>query len=146
MPVIFCNAITFCKSFASFLAITADATAETIHRSDNLACLAAIFDPDAALCRYRRPPNADIAGYLRRAEQNGLLGLGWRRIVTPGESADLPLADLPGRDALQADIDWLCELYATLTGCPQVGARLDGPNRPMSPPFHFDRVGLRPLS
>ncbi|WP_158253788.1 DUF1826 domain-containing protein [Chromobacterium alticapitis] len=125
--------------------MTADATAETIHLSDNLASLAAIFDADTELCLYRRPPNADIAGYLRRAKQNGLLGLGWRRIVTPGESADLPLADLPGRDALQADIDWLCELYATLTGCPQVGARLEVLSRPMCPRFHVDRVGLRLL-
>jgi hypothetical protein len=125
--------------------MTTVSTAETIRFSDNLASLAAIFDADTELCLYRRPPNADIAGYLRRAVQNGLLGLGWRRIVTPGESADLPLADLPGRAALQADIAWLCELYATLTGCPQVGARLEVLNRPMCPRFHVDRVGLRLL-
>ena len=115
------------------------------HTSDNLAVLAAIFETEAELCLYRRPPDADIAGYLSRAGREGRLGLGWRLVLTPGETHDLPLVDLPGRAALQADIGWLCELYATLTGCPRVGARLEVLSQAMCPRFHADRVGLRLL-
>ncbi|QND86150.1 Uncharacterized protein ChrSV_3924 [Chromobacterium vaccinii] len=113
--------------------------------SDNLADLAAIFDPNVELCLYRRPPIADIAGYLCRAGRDGLPGLGWRRVLTPGEAVDAPLADLPGREALYADIAWLCDLYATLTGCDRVGARLEVLSGAMCPRFHVDRIGLRLL-
>ncbi|MGC0155055.1 DUF1826 domain-containing protein [Chromobacterium vaccinii] len=113
--------------------------------SDNLADLAAIFDAGVELCLYRRPPIADIAGYLRRAGRDGLPGLGWRRVLTPGEAIDAPLADLPGREALYADIAWLCDLYATLTGCDRVGARLEVLSGAMCPRFHVDRIGLRLL-
>ncbi|UTH76830.1 hypothetical protein [Chromobacterium sp. IIBBL 290-4] len=86
--------ITFPKSFSPPLMTATHATA-TQHASDNLAVLAAIFETEAELCLYRRPPDADIAGYLSRAGLEGRLGLGWRRVLTPGETHDLPLAELP---------------------------------------------------
>lgn len=128
-------------------------TSPSVARPAASACEAArltelvrIFDEDVQLCMYRRTPVAAITDYFEDARRLGLLGLGFRLAVTPGQALDIPgMASLPGRDAVLEDMAMLAEIYGELIGCPQVGMRLEVLDRAMCPRFHVDRVGLRLL-
>jgi hypothetical protein len=108
--------------------------------------LAALLDSPCTVAVLARPVDARITGYLDAAARRGALGHGFRLVAAPGEhdfAAQLP--DLPGREALAADLAFLAELQADLLGCPQVGVRLEVASQAMCPRFHTDRVALRLL-
>lgn len=118
----------------------------SFHDAARLTDLVRIFDEDVQLCLYQRSPVESITRYFAAAGEQGLLGLGFRLLATPGQPLDIPaLAALPGRDALVQDMAYLLEIYGELLGCPQVGMRLEVLDRAMCPRFHVDRTGVRML-
>ncbi|WP_374555977.1 DUF1826 domain-containing protein [Aquitalea pelogenes] len=118
----------------------------SFHDAASLTDLVRIFDEDVQLCLYQRSPVESITRYFAAAGEQGLLGLGFRLLATPGQPLDIPaLAALPGRDALVQDMAYLLEIYGELLGCPQVGMRLEVLDRAMCPRFHVDRTGVRML-
>ncbi|WP_082696153.1 DUF1826 domain-containing protein [Aquitalea pelogenes] len=118
----------------------------SFHDAARLTDLVCIFDEDVQLCLYQRSPVESITRYFAAAGEQGLLGLGFRLLATPGQPLDIPaLAALPGRDALIRDMAYLLEIYGELLGCPQVGMRLEVLDRAMCPRFHVDRTGVRML-
>lgn len=118
----------------------------SLHEAAQLTDLVRIFDEDVQLCLYPRRPVEAITRYFADASAQGVLGLGFRLVTTPGQALDIPgLAALPGRDALVRDMAYLLEIYGELLGCPQVGMRLEILDRAMCPRFHVDQTGVRML-
>ena len=118
----------------------------SLHEAARLTDLLHIFDEEVQLCLYQRSPVEPITRYFAAAREQGVLGLGFRLVATPGQALDIPgLAALPGRDALLQDMAYLLDMYAELIGCPQVGMRLEVLDRAMCPRFHVDRTGVRML-
>ena len=111
-----------------------------------LSDLAHIFDPSVNLVRLHRPLPPGLADCLHAAHASGALGNGRRAVIDAG--SPLPtgtLPELPGRDAVDADVRQLSELLADLTGCRHVGVRIEVLDRAMCPRWHVDRVALRLL-
>jgi len=118
----------------------------SLHDAARLTDLVRIFDEDVQLCLYQRSPVATITRYFSDASAQGVLGLGFRLVTTPGQALAIPgLAALPGRDELLQDMAYLADIYGELLGCPQVGMRLEVLDRAMCPRFHVDRTGVRML-
>jgi len=118
----------------------------SLHEAARLTDLVRIFDEDVQLCMYQRSPVEAITRQFEDARNQGLLGLGFRLVTTPGQALDIPgLAALPGRDELLQDMAYLADIYGELIGCPQVGIRLEVLDRAMCPRFHVDRTGVRML-
>lgn len=112
--------------------------------ADGLEDLARIFEPSVNLVRLRRTVPHGVQSYLNALEGAGITLNGVRSIVLAG--APFPadaLPDLPGRDALQREIQDLSELLADLTGCPRTGIRIEMPDQAMCPRMHVDHVTLR---
>lgn len=120
--------------------------AETIYWAEGLADLVAIFEPGVQILVHPRPPDPQIAAYLDSADSRRL---GLRRVLenAQGLTGMGPSAptwpDLPGRDALLADIRHLFEVYQDLLGCERLGLRFESLERAMCPGFHRDRTGIR---
>lgn len=111
-----------------------------------LTDLAQVFDPFVNLVRLHRPLPPGLADCLDAAHASGALGSGRRAVIDAG--SPLPtgtLPELPGRDTVDADVQWLSELLADLTGCRRVGVRIEVLDRAMCPRWHVDRVALRLL-
>lgn len=114
-------------------------------RTDNPAELAAIFEPAVGVAVLRRRPCPAIRSFLDSASfRRAATGLS--TVLRPGDGGiEAFLPDAPGREALEADVAALGELYADLVGCPRIGVRLEVLDRAMCPLFHSDRVALRLL-
>jgi hypothetical protein len=118
----------------------------SLHEATRLTELVRIFDADVQLCLYPRSPVEAITRYFANASAEGVLGLGFRLVTTPGQALDIPgLAALPGRDAVLRDMAYLLDIYGELLGCPQVGMRLEILNHAMCPRSHVDQTGVRML-
>jgi len=106
--------------------------------------LTRIFEPDTQLCFLPRPRDPDLDAYLNHAWP--LLGVGLRQLVRlDAVQPALDLPDLPGRQALLADMQLLLAWYGDLLGCPRVALRLEVVKQAMCPRFHVDRTGIRLL-
>lgn len=115
-----------------------------IHVAGDVAGLLRIFDTDTQLCYLPRDAHASISSYLRDAAPH--LGAGLRLLVDAGSGFDAErLPDLPDRQPLVADIDFLLDLYFDLLDCPRIALRLEVIQRAMCPRFHVDRTGIRLL-
>lgn len=112
--------------------------------ADAFADLSRILEPLVNLVRLHRAVPHGIQSYLNALDEAGIRLNCVRSVVLPGDP--LPedaLPDLPGRDALQSEIQRLSELLADLTGCPKTGIRIEMPDQPMCPRMHVDHVTLR---
>lgn len=117
----------------------------SLRRADEPAELVAVFESDVVAAYWPRRIDADIGSYLAEACR-GSLRAGARWMLRT--DARLDFAGLPegqGRQAVHAELAFLCELYSDLTGCRELGVRIEVLERAMCPCFHTDRVGLRLL-
>lgn len=118
----------------------------TLIRTVDVAELARIFDADVEIAVLGRDGDPAIAGYLDQVVRQGRLGTGFRLSFAADDA--LPpfgLPDLPGLEALRADIAQLVEIYADLVGPPRIGLRFEVTDAALCPRFHVDRVGIRLL-
>lgn len=114
--------------------------------SRDTADLAALLDDGCTVAILARGLPPAVAAYTEAAAREEAWGGGFRLTFAPDETpyAGL-LPDLPGREAMAADLGFLATLYADLVGCPRVGLRLEVTAAAMCPRFHADRVGVRLL-
>lgn len=112
------------------------------------ATLTRIYEPDCNLAVWQRPLPAGVADYVQRLLQAGSR-VSVRELV-PAEAVAGELAgqlpDLPGREALAADVQQLAEMFACLFDLPRVGVRLASLQTAMCPRFHVDRLPCRLVS
>jgi hypothetical protein len=119
---------------------------ETVYWAEGLADLVAVFEPEVQILVHPRPPDPQIAAYLDLANS---WRLGYRRVLDNAQSlaGSGPAAptwpDLPGREALLADIRHLSEVYRDLLDCERLGLRFESLDRAMCPGFHRDHTGIR---
>jgi hypothetical protein len=119
-------------------------SAPSIAEARSLTGLVQIFEPSVQLCHLPRPVDRLIDAYLQAAALR--MGQGLRQVVEIRQgfsAAHLP--DLPGRQALVNDIDFLLALYGDLLDCAHAVLRLEVINRAMCPRFHVDHTGIRLL-
>ena len=120
--------------------------AGTVYWAEGLADLVAVFEPEVQVLVHSRPPDPQIAAYLDSADSTRL---GFRRVLDNARSlvgigpAAPTWPDLPGREALLADIRHLCEVYRELLGCERLGLRFESLDGAMCPGFHRDHTGIR---
>ncbi len=125
-----------------FCALTVGST--EIVEVANLADLVQIFDTEVNLCYVPRLADPAIDTYLATAAAG--MGGGFRRVVSVTQGFDASgLPDLPGRQTLVNDMDFLVALYGDLLGCERVGLRLEVVSSALCPRFHVDRTGIRLL-
>jgi len=110
------------------------------------ADLVCIFEPAVQVTHLKRERNALITEALDALALRGLL-IGGCRVELPANPvlAQRALPDFAGRDAVEADILHLHELFVDLVGCPATGLRFEVLDRAMCPRFHVDNVGVRLL-
>lgn len=116
----------------------------SVHFSDDLADLTAIFEPHIQMAIWQRELPDDASAYLSSLDLTKLPG--WRGLLRPGQAPDLPgWPAALGLTAWQADIALLSDVLAELMGTERLGLRLEVLNRPMCPRYHVDQVGVRLL-
>ncbi|GAA3544883.1 DUF1826 domain-containing protein [Zobellella aerophila] len=109
------------------------------------ATLTRIYDPGCNLAVWRRTLPVEVAAYVQKLMQLDRR-VSVRGLLTPETVMDelhARLPDLPGREALAADIRLLVEMFACLFGLSRVGVRLASLQTAMCPRFHVDRVPCR---
>lgn len=122
--------------------ITQTLTSPRYSRANRLVDLVAIFEPEVQVCHWPRPSDPRITHYLMALESKSIGG--FRQVVTAGKPIFLPgLPNLPARDVLATDLNFLIAVYSDLLGCPRVGLRFERLDRAMCPGFHVDRLGIR---
>lgn len=109
-----------------------------------------IFNDDRQIKVINRPQNPKILNYLKTIAPQ--LNEGGVRYVLEAHEVlskrliqDNVLPDYDGKENFLADLDYLTNLYKDLTGCPQVGIRLEVLTKAMCPKFHVDKTGIRLL-
>lgn len=111
------------------------------------AGFARIFEPSVHLVYMRRTIPAGIQEYLDAMNREHLRADRIRHVHSAG--APIPtdvLPDLPGRAAIQAEIECMSDLLADVTGCPRIGFRVEVLDRAMCPRMHVDHVTVRLLT
>lgn len=94
--------------------------------------LARIFEPSVNLVRLPRAAPQGIQTYLHALDEAGIRLDCVRSVILAGEPLpDDAHPDLPGRDALQSEIQRLSELLVDLTGCARTGIRIEMPDQTM---------------
>lgn len=119
----------------------------TWEETSTWAGFARIFEPSVHLVCMRRALPTGIQDYLHAMDRAGFRADRIRLIHSLG--APIPtdvLPDLPGRAAVRAEIEWMSELLADVTGCPQIGLRIEVLDRAMCPRMHVDHVAVRLLT
>jgi hypothetical protein len=118
---------------------------DTALETDDRPTLAQVLDARHALCVWRRPAAHELG-----AAAEGLMldaeAVTRERLDAARPDVQRSLACLPPgaeRDCLARDLRDLIDLYATITGATQVGARVTVTRGRTCPKFHVDGVGLR---
>ncbi len=109
-----------------------------------LADLTQIFDENVQLCILQRPQERGLQNYLAVAEN--FLDTGIRQSF--GRDSPFPpelLPDLPGRQYLVDDIQFMMQIYSELLDCDMIALRLMVLQKAMCPRFHVDHTGVRLL-
>lgn len=112
---------------------------------DQVADLTSIYRAHTNVCVLRRSPDAAVDRFV----ESSLCTREFERAIRlPGADLDVrALLPDPALESLSAaflaDVRWLAQVYADLTGADQVGLRLASTHQPLCPRFHVDRVGAR---